>query len=774
MAKSPTSTLFGEDTVPSTGPPKGELGAVTQQVGGPNGWASFVDEMEYVPELSWPQSILTYHRMRSDSQVEALHEGTTKPVREFRWSIDPNEADSKLVEQVATDFGLPIRGEEDAAIKRSRTDFDFDTFLGDALLSLDYGHFHFEVVGDVVEGDQWRLQKLGPRHPRTLADFKQTATGELEAIRQNIPGSDAADFARLPPPIPANRLIPFVWRPEAGSLVGRPMLRAIYREWLVKDRTMRVAAINLERGSGVPVIEAAPGSSDAQIRDLAELARQFKVAEGGGGAIPFGAKLTLVGGNVPQAIDLLKYCDECMARVWALMLVQLGMTATGNRALGAEFAVYAARAQRAIAKWIAAQVNKFLDRYTEWNDPFAAYAPLLHFEQSKPDSMSITDFVSLVQAKALIVDPELEEWIRAEHGLPEYPSGLGRTPTPTGGTEDANPSLPSPTLDPTSQSPTLASAATGHPSGIERVHRGVRASLTLPARELRRAPNEGEIRAAVDFAGLDTAHKSAHGKLWQAFRTEVIPEQIKSVGDQIRGLDPTQLTRSQLTKLAVPPLGHEALEEHLLAAAQSGASTARRELEAQGVDAVSVTPEQLVARVADQAMAMAEMSANGLALAAQRKAQSLVSTSTVGRDPEQLAGDVEGYLSDMQHVWTRDQLQGAVTFAQNQGRIATFTESAGETEPTYQASELLDERTCEPCAAIDGTVFDSLEEAEAAYASGGYTDCEGGPNCRGTLVAVHDEQNPASTASPVGEEGAEPERPASLAARIRRRWTGRR
>jgi hypothetical protein len=107
------------------------------------------------------------------------------------------------------------------------------------------------------------------------------------------------------------------------------MLRSMYREWLVKDRTIRVAAINLERAGGVPVIEGPEGASDGQLRELAQMARQFKVSEGGGGAIPFGSKLHLAGANAPNAIDLLRYCDEAMARVWALMLIQLGLDADG-------------------------------------------------------------------------------------------------------------------------------------------------------------------------------------------------------------------------------------------------------------------------------------------------------------------------------------------------------------------------------------------------------------------------------------------------------------
>lgn len=744
------------------GPPGKEIGAQSQQVGGYGGWASFVDEAEYVPDLTWPQSITSFHRMRSDSQVEALHLGTVQPIREFRFSIDPNKAPAKVVEQAAADLGLPILGHEDDPIERSRSTFDFDQFLSDALLAPLYGHFHFEIVGGDEEGN-WRMDKLSPRHPRTLAEFAQATTGELTAIRQNIGGAGVGGWSKMPPPIPASKLIPFVWRPEAGSHIGRSMLRSIYREWLIKDRVIRIAAINLERAGGVPVIEGAPGSSDEQLRDLAELARQFKVAEGGGGAIPFGSKLTLVGGNVPDAIALLKYCDECMARVWALMLIQLGVTSGANRALGGEFAVYAARFQRSMAKWVKAQMDRFLDNYVEWNDSFSNYAPLLHFEQSKPDALSVTDLVAMVEAGLITADPELQAWLRNDYNMPEAPKpqtdpNLGDlSPEEVTLVENARsapqlpaaPTKPSPALDPTSVDPTVASGR------YWRRWRGITAALQLPDRKLHREPTENEIRAAVDFRALDRAHADVYAGLHDEFMASVLPKQIAALGDAIRttkdGTPRTTLTKTAMAKIEAPLEGVDLLKSSLTEAARTGTSAAQSEMEAQGVAHDAPTTEALAARVSDQATAVAELAANGISLAAQRKASSLISDG--GRTPDQVAKAVEDHLSGMKHAWTREQLKGAVTMAQNQGRIAAFVEAKVEEEPTYEASELLDDRTCDPCDAVDGKVYANLEEASEDYAAGGYVECEGGPACRGTLIAVFPEQNT------MGGEGtlAEPE-----------------
>jgi hypothetical protein len=721
--------------------PKTEIGAQSQRAGF-DGWSAFVDEAEFVPELAWPSSIPTYHRMRSDSQVEALHLGTTLAVREYRWSIDPNGASAALTEQAAADLGLPVRGHEEDNIARSASVFDFDDFLADVLLGPLYGHFHFEIVGDVnADLTEWHLSKLAPRHPRTIADFRTTSTGDLEAIRQNIGGA-AGGWTRMPPPIPAEKLVTFVWRREAGSHVGRSMLRSLYREWLVKDRTIRVAAINLERAGGMPVVEGPQGASDAQLRDLAQLARQFKVAEGGGGAIPFGSKLHLVGGNTPDAIALLDYCDQAMGRVWALMLIALGTTKTGSRALGGEFADYAARTQRAMAGWIVAVVNRFLDRYTEWNaGPFAKYAPRLVFEQTKPDNMSTDELVALVTAGVLTVDPELESWLRGEHGLPSKPLGADGKPIVSA------PRVPAP--GPVVPEP--ASSASG-PVTASGPAATIYAAAMLPDRQLRRQPYEHEVRAAVDFRSIDVAHETVVAGVRALYDTSVIPTQIDALASAIvntkAGAPRTRLTRAGMAALSAPGAGRDDLAGHLTVAARSGANAAAAELAAQGLTGVSVPDDAaLAALVGDQADAITAMAAHGISLAAQRKATSLVGG---GRTPQSVADEVKAHLGGMKHQWTADQLQGAVTMAQNAGRLAVFASAQAAGAPlAYYASEILDANCCQPCSSIDGTDYATLADAEQDYPSGGFTDCDGGPRCRGTLVATYGEQNPLSESNPV-------------------------
>jgi len=143
--------------------------------------------------------------------------------------------------------------------------------------------------------------------------------------------------------------------------------------------------------------------------------------------------------------------------------------------------------------------------------------------------------------------------------------------------------------------------------------------------------------------------------------------------------------------------------------------------------------EMQVARAAaiDQALA------NALSVSAQNNALRLASGVKAKLSMQQLADKVKARLAQMSDSYLNDQLGGALTAAMNSGRRATL--QGDSTPKTIYASEILDNNTCAPCAAEDGTIFYSLDDAETDYPSGGFVECAGGPRCRGTLIAVYGE-----------------------------------
>lgn len=696
--------------------------------GGAAAWSTFTGATDHVPELAWPRSIEVHDRMFTDGQCEALFTGTTLPIRQRVWTVKPNGAPANMVEALSEDLGLPVYGSEDDNVPmRPEGAFQWGEHLSELLLALGYGHYYFEQVGEYVPGDElWRLRKLAPRAPRTIDEFRVARDGGLHSIRQGMVGAGVAGA----PVIPVERLVGYVWNGDARTRwIGKSMFRSLYRHWLVKDRLIRVDAINLERPSGAPILEAPEGAGTTAMDDLSEMAQQMKWGEHAGAAVPHGTVPHFPDGRSPDVVKSIRYHDEAMARAWMLMLLQLGQTETGSRALGGTFADYAALAVNAIAGWVAQTATlHVVHDWVRWNYGNVPYAPVIHQRERDPEEGAppTTDgFVALVESGALTVNTETENWLRSRRGIPLLEGER-----------------------PQAAPPQMAAAFTqarrgpdGRPAARLHASSDGSASIRLPERELRRQPYEHEVFAAVDYAQMEATFMDAMAAAEKLYTQSVIPAQIDEARDLIErtkaGAKRSRVTQADMAKLTISGAGRAELELILLDAAQAAAAEAAAELTAQGVAADAAKREALLARVADQAAAITDLAATGITSAAQRKAVQIAGGSSNATD---VADAVTDYLAGLKHTWTLDQLQGAVTMAQNVGRLMTFDtmKATEKAVAKFYASELLDGSTCDECMAVDGTEYDTLDEAAADYPSGGYSECAGGPRCRGTVVVVAD------------------------------------
>lgn len=688
-------------TKPPTGPPVGapvDVGLMSPLLGSP-GWGTFVQDSEHVPEWQWPSYTQLVERMLgSDGQVWALFMGTVLPLLEYDWWIDPNGADAEFTGALAADLGLTVAdaggpAERGGEIKPGLFRFSFTEHLWEALLALAFGHYYFEQVAtDPTKSDDGlaHLRKLDPRPPVTIAEILLDSDGGLRAIRQNFGKANRrADLGvhwGIAQPIPVERLVGYVWLPDGRRRwIGRSMLRPIYGSHLVQDRLMRVDAINHERAGGIPVVETDERYQGTSLTELRDLASQVRVGEEAGAAMPAGSKLNILRAGGTDVVGSMRYHDERMARAWGQMLRQLGQTITGSRALGEEFGDVEALVRRSIARWFAGTFREHVvEDWWAWNVPLVNGVPSQH---------------PLLRYRPPVLEGSDE---------PQAPGG-------------APAAVPPPRASARQRSRAPVAAA---------------AELALPARPLRRQPYPHEIAAAVDFAALDAVYVSTTADVEALWASEWLPQALAAVSDGIRftkaGDPRKRVTRSAMARLTVPEPQSDRLALLLLGVARTAAEAAAGELMAQGQDVLIPSDEHLALLVADHAQAVARQTADGLALAASRRAVQL----SQGRTPDALAGEVVEYLGGLAHKWERDQLAGAVQQASNAGRFAVFDRVPSEAAVGWHASELLDENTCGPCVAVDGREFESLAAAMREYPSGGFSECKGGPRCRGTVVAV--------------------------------------
>lgn len=690
-------------------------------------WAAWVDEGEYAPDLKWPLSRNVYERMITDGQLKGLLAGITLPIRRFKWSIDKNGARPEVVAALSEQLNLPVLGEDKGNVPRRKGRFQHDRHLTDALRALVYGHYYFEQVGEIV-GGEWRLKKLAPRPPRTITDIKTKRDGTLESIK--VPAA-AANNAATEVELSSDRLVAYIWDQEAGNWVGTSMLRACYRNWLIKDRLLRVDAIKHERsGAGTPIIEAPDGATSGDIENLAALAQAIKVTENGGGAIPHGAKARLLGveGGLPDTVGSIRLHNEEMARSFLMMFMQLGQTETGSRALGSEFIDFFKLALEATADWYVDTFNEHvIEDWGDWNYGEDEQLPVLTYEMEASE-LPTADLVSLINAKAITVDPELEDAIRDKHKLPPKPEPDPNAPAPP-----VPPVPPQQTPQPTDAPPALDPAQTAEgrrAAGAD----GGEPSLRLPNRQLRRQPNAAEIAASVDFAEMDAAIRTGTDTLVGQVRT-LQQAQIEELHDAIVA---AKGDLGKLAQIEAAPVSKDAILAEMKKASEDGLLQVKGEAERQGVkNWKRPNIDALDARLSARAGAVDELLARSISEAAARQA---IRRTAPGVTPAEVAAQVKAHLAGLSDSYLKDRLGGAVHAAMNDGRKVGLNENQPD---RLYSSELLDENTCEECRAIDGTEYEDVMAADSDYPTGGFNNCQGQERCRGTVIGVYSETAPS-------------------------------
>jgi phage portal protein BeeE len=242
------------------------------------------------------------------------------------------------------------------------------------------------------------------------------------------------------------------------------------------------------------------------------------------------------------------------------------------------------------------------------------------------------------------------------------------------------------------------------------------------------------VRAAspaddVDLTQLSEDWQAALDKLLAKW-PGILDDQYSALATQVRDAISTN-DLDALLQLVTPDAGAAAvLTAGLVAVAVTGAAAVVREAEAQGVDVARVVPDQ--GELATQAKIVTGLMRQTLAVSAGAAALRLAGGEL---GAAAVSAGVREHLDSLTDAQPRQALGGAVTAAQNAGRLATL--DAAPTA-TYFASEVLDTNTCAKCRKVEGKRYDTLAESKEDYPRGGYKDCLGGERCRGTVVAIWD------------------------------------
>lgn len=411
----------GSRVMPITNAPVKELGYMLPDAGFLPGWAQLAaDDLEENGLLLFPDNVRAYSKMlKTDAQIQGLANGCLWPIFRMRFYLDENNAAPETVEGISEDFNLPVgrleEGEDDDfPIRRTQNRFKFIEHLSEALRAVLMGVTIFEQTGYIGDDLRFHLTKLANRPAQTIAEAKQGKDGGLEWIRQH---------GYMEPNLPIERLVLYSFQKHGANWTGQSLLRAAYGPSLLKDRAMRIGVMNLQRaGVGTPVIEGHQGASDAELMVLNRMAENWKGGDRSGGAVPFGAKVRLVGveGSQPDSIGFVKLMNEEMARAFLQMFMQLGQSESGSRALGSAFIDWHKMTLEYIANWFCDIFNEHvIEDIVEWNEgDDEEYAPRLRWQWNEEDPATEDPTQKLrqqVKDGKVQAPSDVEAWLDDQH-----------------------------------------------------------------------------------------------------------------------------------------------------------------------------------------------------------------------------------------------------------------------------------------------------------------------------------------------------------------------
>lgn len=666
--------------------------------------AAYGELLEWVPDLMWPTSVQTYGQMRTDPQLRAILQAYALPIRRAAWGVDGTDCRPEVAQLVADSLGLSVLGTEQRA-KRGPVRFSQVNRL--AMLHLTFGHMPFEKEYDVTDGATARLVGLYERMPQSIDQILLDDKDQLLGIRQTSRSGTSSDV------IGRESLVWFAHEREGGAWQGRSLLRDSYGAWLMKRELWRSNATSLRRnGMGVPVVTAPLGATPAQVAEAQRLAAAHRVGDRSGVGLPAGFIMELKGitGSVPDPLPFINYLDQQMSRAALAGVVDLGNTSNGSRALGDTFVDLLMLALQAVADDVA----------DVWTADVARDVVALNYGEAEPvpsvvvgevgESYEVTaaTLQTLLGSGALSASPELEAYVRERWKLPTKVVDLAPAPA-------LAPIVPAPV-------PGAGAAQDTAPAPV--------AASVWP---FRRQLTDVEARALVDPVTIDSQYQDAVNLALSQWTSTFAPQVRDLILNAVAAAFKDGPQGFADLTVDLPPDLVATITQIMLGAAQQAQTGQAAEATGQGVELPPEPPALPTLDLQSFAAGMLQLLVKGMVTTASRKAIAAYATPGVTKDDVELL--VAGALDSLTLAQPRDTFGAIVAYGQGQGRSSVLaTAPVG----TYTASEIMDSATCGPCAVIDGTVFSSREAADAAYASGGYSECAGGLRCRGIVVTTWD------------------------------------
>lgn len=400
-----------------------------------NFWG-FSQSDELNPDLIGPRGLRRFEDMyRSDPHVRRLVLAAWSPLVAGTWSLEPYGGDD------TTDYDRQIADD----IWWMLTEFMKPNFYGHLLeigaLLIRSGFLSAEQLWTSAKRDGKTLlapRKLMVHKPMSIWRWWQDDYGELTHIGQQLPNRGEVV-------IPATDLQYYRLGAEGDNWQGTPLLRHAYKPWVMKDRLERIDSVGQERKAvGVPICYPPKGATPAQKQALEMILSNLHLSEAAYVMMP-GPKAGSTGANgTPEdewLIDVIKfdsssgegimnsiaYHQTAIAASFLTDFLELGHHQVGARATAeVQEDPFITAINGALLPPVLPPLNALVDRIRRENYDKTDGSPTLKLTLHDEASLSeiAAYVVPLIQAEAMQVDPELEDYLRERGNLPKANSDV--------------------------------------------------------------------------------------------------------------------------------------------------------------------------------------------------------------------------------------------------------------------------------------------------------------------------------------------------------------
>lgn len=388
---------------------------------------SVTSSYDLARELQFPDSLVTYDRMRADPQVAGVLEALAQPILNAEWDLVTDGVPEDVVRLVRTELGL-YTPDEPLAQAMHQGVFITDHIAEMTQTMLWAGFSPAEVIWNVapptpaqegieagVDGEIRHLRKLAPRPPRTITGINVEKDGGLKSITQTSLKTTEDDQE-----IKVRDLVFYSHNKIGGSWEGQSILRPCYRPWAMKDMYLRLDMRAAElHSSGI----WRGKTTDSRRRDVL-LEKLAQLRNGEESAIVHDpadeVELMSTSGTLLDVVARIKYFDQEISRSALAMFLDLGHD-NGARSLGeTHLRVFITKVQ-AIADYIARVVTQHvIGKLVRLNFPEGTAVPAITpGDLNAQMGTSAETLQTLLGSGAITWDKNLEQYARERNGLPE-------------------------------------------------------------------------------------------------------------------------------------------------------------------------------------------------------------------------------------------------------------------------------------------------------------------------------------------------------------------